>query len=86
MGGDGRTGSRLHKSPLRAPALGLDPPKPTPDTCKKGLSRAFRSLGTSPGLRSNRVATDNQLLRIEDELGSQAVYAGAVDRGPRGKV
>mgnify|MGYP005651541715 CR=1 FL=1 len=28
----------------------------------------------------------NQLLRIEDELGSQAVYAGAVGQGPRGKA
>ena len=28
----------------------------------------------------------NQLLRIEDELGSQAIYAGAKDRGPRGKA
>jgi enolase len=26
------------------------------------------------------------LLRIEDELGSQAVYAGAVGQGPRGKA
>ena len=32
------------------------------------------------------VAKYNQLLRIEDELGSQAVYAGAEDRGPRGKA
>jgi enolase len=36
--------------------------------------------------RSERVAKYNQLLRIEDELGSQAVYAGAEDRGPRGKA
>jgi enolase len=36
--------------------------------------------------RSERVAKYNQLLRIEDELGSQAVYAGAADRGPRGKA
>ncbi|MFZ9621559.1 MAG: hypothetical protein ACO289_10175, partial [Prochlorococcaceae cyanobacterium] len=32
------------------------------------------------------VAKYNQLLRIEDELGSQAVYAGVSDRGPRGKA
>jgi enolase len=31
------------------------------------------------------VAKYNQLLRIEDELGSQATYAGAADRGPRGR-
>jgi enolase len=36
--------------------------------------------------RSERVAKYNQLLRIEDELGSQAVYAGAVGQGPRGKA
>jgi len=34
--------------------------------------------------RSERVAKYNQLLRIEDELGTQAVYAGAVGQGPRG--
>jgi enolase len=32
------------------------------------------------------VAKYNQLLRIEDELGSQANSAGAEDRGPRGKA
>jgi enolase len=31
------------------------------------------------------VAKYNQLLRIEDELGDQAVYAGVDDRGPRGR-
>ena len=35
--------------------------------------------------RSDRTAKYNQLLRIEDELGSQAVYAGVEDRGPRGR-
>jgi enolase len=35
--------------------------------------------------RSERVAKYNRLLRIEDELGNQAVYAGAEDRGPRGR-
>ena len=35
--------------------------------------------------RSERVAKYNQLLRIEDELGSQAVYAGKAGLGPRGK-
>mgnify|MGYP001415849884 CR=1 FL=1 len=35
--------------------------------------------------RSERVAKYNQLLRIEDELGSQAIYAGATGRGPRGR-
>ena len=35
--------------------------------------------------RSERVAKYNQLLRIEDELGKQAVFSGAVGLGPRGK-
>jgi enolase len=35
--------------------------------------------------RSERIAKYNQLLRIEDELGSQAVYAGTQGRGPRGR-
>ncbi len=35
--------------------------------------------------RSERVAKYNQLLRIEDELGSQAKYAGMTSEGPRGK-
>ena len=35
--------------------------------------------------RSERVAKYNQLLRIEDELGSQAVYAGIAGLGPKGK-
>ena len=34
--------------------------------------------------RSERVAKYNQLLRIEDELGSASVYAGANGLGPRG--
>ncbi|MFM6400616.1 MAG: hypothetical protein ACKPFF_28395, partial [Planktothrix sp.] len=32
--------------------------------------------------RSERIAKYNRLLRIEDELGAQAVYAGAVGLGP----
>ena len=35
--------------------------------------------------RSDRMVKYNQLLRIEDELGSQAIYAGVEDRGPRGR-
>jgi enolase len=33
--------------------------------------------------RSERVAKYNRLLRIEDELGDRAVYAGTVGMGPR---
>jgi enolase len=33
--------------------------------------------------RSERVAKYNRLLRIEDELGERAVYAGTIGMGPR---
>ena len=49
-----------------------------------GLSTG--QIKTGAPCRSERLAKYNQLLRIEDELGSQAVYAGAEDRGPRGKA
>jgi enolase len=60
----------------------------TEDTTIADLSVATRAgqIKTGSLSRSERVAKYNQLLRIEDELGSQAVYAGALDRGPRGKV
>jgi enolase len=60
----------------------------TEDVTIADLSVATRAgqIKTGSLSRSDRVAKYNQLLRIEDELGSQAVYAGAVDRGPRGKV
>jgi len=60
----------------------------TEDTTIADLSVATRAgqIKTGSLSRSERVAKYNQLLRIEDELGSQAVYAGAVDRGPRGKA
>ena len=52
------------------------------------LSVATRAgqIKTGSLSRSERVAKYNQLLRIEDELGGQAVYAGAVGQGPRGKA
>jgi len=51
------------------------------------LSVATRAgqIKTGSLSRSDRVAKYNQLLRIEDELGSQALYAGVADRGPRGR-
>jgi enolase len=60
----------------------------TEDTTIADLAVATRAgqIKTGSLSRSERVAKYNQLLRIEDELGSQAVYAGAVDRGPRGKA
>jgi enolase len=59
----------------------------TEDTTIADLAVATRAgqIKTGSLSRSERVAKYNQLLRIEDELGSQAVYAGAEDRGPRGK-
>ncbi len=60
----------------------------TEDTTIADLAVATRAgqIKTGSLSRSERVAKYNQLLRIEDELGSQAVYAGAQDRGPRGKA
>jgi enolase len=59
----------------------------TEDVTIADLAVATRAgqIKTGSLSRSERVAKYNQLLRIEDELGNQAVYAGAVDRGPRGK-
>jgi enolase len=60
----------------------------TEDTTIADLAVASRAgqIKTGSLSRSERVAKYNQLLRIEDELGSQARYAGAEDRGPRGKA
>ena len=59
----------------------------TEDTTIADLAVAIGSgqIKTGAPARSERVAKYNQLLRIEDELGSHALYAGAEDRGPRGK-
>ncbi|WP_413389711.1 phosphopyruvate hydratase [Prochlorococcus marinus] len=58
----------------------------TEDTTIADLSVATKSgqIKTGSLSRSERVAKYNQLLRIEDELGSQATYAGLVGLGPRG--
>lgn len=59
----------------------------TEDVTIADLAVATRAgqIKTGSLSRSDRVAKYNQLLRIEDELGSQAIYAGVEDRGPRGK-
>lgn len=59
----------------------------TEDTTIADLAVATRAgqIKTGSLSRSERVAKYNRLLRIEDELGSQAIYAGAEDRGPRGR-
>ena len=59
----------------------------TEDTTIADLSVATRSgqIKTGSLSRSERVAKYNQLLRIEDELGDQATYAGQIGLGPRGR-
>lgn len=56
----------------------------TEDTTIADLAVATRAgqIKTGSLCRSERVAKYNRLLRIEEELGSQAVYAGAVGFGP----
>lgn len=58
----------------------------TEDTTIADLSVATRAgqIKTGSLCRSERVAKYNQLLRIEDELGAQAVYAGTLGLGPKG--
>ncbi|MBE9062634.1 phosphopyruvate hydratase, partial [cf. Phormidesmis sp. LEGE 11477] len=57
----------------------------TEDTTIADLAVATRAgqIKTGSLCRSERVAKYNQLLRIEDELGDQAVYAGTIGMGPR---
>lgn len=57
----------------------------TEDTTIADLAVATRAgqIKTGSLCRSERVAKYNRLLRIEAELGSQAVYAGAVGLGPQ---
>ncbi|WP_320663363.1 phosphopyruvate hydratase [Prochlorococcus sp. MIT 1223] len=59
----------------------------TEDTTIADLCVGTRSgqIKTGSLSRSERVAKYNQLLRIEDELGKQSVYAGSIGLGPRGK-
>jgi enolase len=56
----------------------------TEDTTIADLAVATRAgqIKTGSLCRSERVAKYNRLLRIEAELGSQAIYAGAVGLGP----
>lgn len=57
----------------------------TEDTTIADLAVATRAgqIKTGSLCRSERVAKYNRLLRIEEELGDQAIYAGAVGLGPR---
>ena len=57
----------------------------TEDTTIADLAVATRAgqIKTGSLSRSERIAKYNRLLRIEDELGDQAVYAGAVGMGPK---
>ncbi|HEY9761286.1 MAG TPA: phosphopyruvate hydratase [Trichocoleus sp.] len=56
----------------------------TEDTTIADLSVATRAgqIKTGSLSRSERLAKYNRLLRIEDELGDQAVYAGTIGMGP----
>jgi enolase len=58
----------------------------TEDTTIADLAVATRAgqIKTGSLSRSERVAKYNRLLRIEAELGEQAVYAGAIGFGPQG--
>jgi enolase len=57
----------------------------TEDTTIADLAVATRAgqIKTGSLCRSERVAKYNRLLRIEDELGDFAVYAGAAGLGPK---
>ena len=57
----------------------------TEDTTIADLAVATRAgqIKTGSLCRSERVAKYNRLLRIEDELGDRAVYAGTVGLGPK---
>ncbi len=57
----------------------------TEDTTIADLAVATRAgqIKTGSLCRSERIAKYNRLLRIEDELGNCAVYAGAVGLGPK---
>ncbi len=58
----------------------------TEDITIADLAVATRAgqIKTGSLCRSERIAKYNQLLRIEDELGDNAVYAGTVGLGPKG--
>lgn len=57
----------------------------TEDTTIADLAVATRAgqIKTGSLCRSERVAKYNRLLRIEDQLGDRAVYAGAIGLGPK---
>ena len=57
----------------------------TEDTTIADLAVATRAgqIKTGSLCRSERVAKYNRLLRIEDQLGDRAVYAGTVGMGPK---
>jgi enolase len=60
----------------------------TEDTTIADLAVATRAgqIKTGSLCRSERVAKYNRLLRIESELGDQAIYAGAAGMGPKFKL
>ena len=60
----------------------------TEDTTIADLAVATRAgqIKTGSLCRSERVAKYNRLLRIEEELGDRAVYAGSIGLGPKAKI
>jgi Enolase, C-terminal TIM barrel domain len=80
-----RAGSKLFELPFQAAAFGperkplaLPSPAQVQDACEAG------QIKTGSLARSDRTAKYNQLLRIEEELGAQAKYAGRTAlRAPR---
>jgi enolase len=57
----------------------------TEDTTIADLAVATRAgqIKTGSLCRSERVAKYNRLLRIEDQLGNRAIYAGSIGYGPK---
>ena len=57
----------------------------TEDTTIADLAVALNTgqIKTGSASRSDRIAKYNQLIRIEEELGDRAVYAGTIGLGPK---
>ena len=60
------------------------PPHPPPNPHQADLAVGLKTgqIKTGAPCRSERLAKYNQLLRIEEELGASAIYAGAAFRMP----
>ena len=65
-----------HRSPLTFH------PNPHPHQADLAVGLKTGQIKTGAPCRSERLAKYNQLLRIEEELGASAIYAGAAFRMP----